>query len=276
MIVVSNVKRFAEAKSNPHDAQQIPKRDGQDDDGAENGDDAGMSLSIEVGKDSQNGEKVADEVAAGIAKKGAGAWEVVGQEPGERATGEERDEGDEVLSGHAGDQGKAEGSDGAEAGAKAVHIIHEIEGVYVRQDPEQGDGVAKREIVNEQSDPSAGGGDEECDGALPGKLHCRAEFIKIIQQAQHEHTDSSGKNGGELDAATIQAVQKQGLRAGGGVVDSWVGWDRPEVDQKSGDESREEKARDNAQTAGKRNGFVMDLAMAGIVDKPDAQAPTFP
>src|SRR5206468_11769607 len=58
---------------------QIDQRHGEDEQRLENGEHLRIFPRVEVRKDRQHGEQIADQVAAGVAQKSAGLREIIGQ-----------------------------------------------------------------------------------------------------------------------------------------------------------------------------------------------------
>src|ERR1035441_658779 len=106
----------------------------------------------------ENGEhrqQVTNEMTAGIAEERAGAREIVGQEAEQGAEGQEGDESHEVLAVRRGNDGEMIGPNCSQAGAEAVHVVHEVEGVDDSENPQDGDGIAEDGAGNKESNPRA-------------------------------------------------------------------------------------------------------------------------
>src|SRR5271169_1314216 len=85
-------------------------------------------------------EQVADEMAAGITEKRAGVRKIPRQKPDERAAHQKTRDSDKVFAVRGGDEREDECANRAESGAKAVHVVHEIERVDDGEQPENRDG----------------------------------------------------------------------------------------------------------------------------------------
>jgi hypothetical protein len=230
---------------------------------------------VEVGEDGEEREEIADEVAAGIAEEDGGLGEIEGEEAEECAGGEEADGGDEVLAVAGGGPGEGPGADEAEAGAEAVHVIHEIGGIDEGNDPEDGDGVAEEGIVDEQGDANAGGGDGGGDEELSTELGEGAEFVFVVPEAERDHSDGAEQDDQELEGAAVEAVAEEvegeGFDEGRNGRCVARGTEEPKAEDRG--EQGDEDAGEDGEAAGEGDGSVMQLAMAGIVDEADAARP---
>src|ERR1035441_5391497 len=106
----------------------------------------------------ENGEhrqQVTNEMTAGIAKERASAREIVGQEAEQGAEGQEGDESHQVLAVRRSNDSEMVGPNRSQAGAEAVHVVHEVEGVDDGENPQDGDGVAEDCAGNKESNPRA-------------------------------------------------------------------------------------------------------------------------
>ena len=79
-------------------------------------------------------------------------------------------------------------ANGSKTGAQAIHVVHEIESVYYREHPENGDAVVEKLIVNKKGDPYSTCGDKRCDHPLPRKLRRGSKLLFVIEQTHQQHS----------------------------------------------------------------------------------------
>jgi hypothetical protein len=89
-------------------------------------------------------------------------------------------------------------------GAKAVHVVHEIEGVDDGEQPENRDGVAKSFVRHEQRDAFACKGDEERDEKLPDEFRQRFQFMFVVEPAENRDGDCAERDDGEFNTAAFK------------------------------------------------------------------------
>ncbi len=169
---------------------------------------------------------------------------------------------------------KIPGADSAEAGAKAVHVVHEVEGVDDGEDPKDGDGVVEELIVNEESDAEATGSDGEGDKELAGEFDGGLQFVFVVENAEDEHSESAEKDSGEFSVTTFETMGEQ-------VSGSRVQWNkfsevRLEQQKERGGQHGKQEASHDREAASERDGAVVDFSVAGIVHQADAKAQLFP
>ena len=167
----------------------------------------------------QHGQQVADQVAAGVAKKGAGFGEIIGQKTEQSAGDQEGHRRHQVLGGSAGgDQAEPGRADGPESGAKAVHVVHEIEGVDDGQNPQGRDGVAEDDVVNEEGDANTRCGDQPARPAI-GRANFAAGCNSTLSSRKpiSNMPKAPGGDAEELRGSAAQAVLEKPHRAGRGV-----------------------------------------------------------
>src|SRR5438045_2281695 len=118
-------------------------------------------------------------MAAGIAEKGASVGEVERKKSKQSAKGQQGDNRDQVLAVSGCDHCKAPRANRSKAGAKAIHIVHEIEGVNNGKDPKDGDCVMKDRVWDEQGDPQSTGRDREGNQELSHEFYSGLQFVFI-------------------------------------------------------------------------------------------------
>ncbi len=79
VVGVAVVKGFSQAPADEDDLDHVEERDGEDQQRNEDGPMAGMADAIEMREDGEDGQEVADEMAAGVAKESTGARKIAGK-----------------------------------------------------------------------------------------------------------------------------------------------------------------------------------------------------
>ena len=278
VVLVADVEGFAETPADVNHGDEVGEDDAEDEQRFEDGKGLHVGGGVEMGEDREEREEIADEVAAGIAEERGGPGEIEGEEAEERAGGEEPDGGDEVLAVAGGGPGEGPDADEAEAGAEAVHVIHEVGGIGEGNDPKDGDGVAEEGIVHEQGDANAGGGDGGGDEELSTELGEGAEFVFIVPEAERDHADGAEQEDQELEGAAVQAVavevQGEGFDEGRNRRLVASGMDEPKAEDRGG--QGDEDTGEDGESTGEGDGSVMQFPMAGVVDEADAAGPGAP
>ena len=77
-----------------------------------------------------------------------------------------------------------ERADCAEAGAEAVHVVHEVEGVDDGENPQHGDGIAEQHAGDKERDAFARGGDGNGDEQLADEFRERVQFVLVVQASR--------------------------------------------------------------------------------------------
>ena len=85
MVIVTDVKRLADAPAQNHDPHQVPQGNRQDQQRTQHSPRMRIFAGIKVWQYCQDGEQIADQMTARIAKKSGSTGKVVGQESDERA-----------------------------------------------------------------------------------------------------------------------------------------------------------------------------------------------
>src|SRR6266403_5125202 len=129
-----------------------------------------MTQGVEVGQNRQDREDITNKVAACVAQKRPGLWKVIRQKTEQRAKSQKGEEPDEILPLCRGYQRKVPRTNGAQACAETVHIVHEVKRINHRQYPEYCYRVAEENVRNEKRNPRAAGGHKKGDSKLPRKL----------------------------------------------------------------------------------------------------------
>ena len=155
-------------------------------------------------EDGHDREQVADEMAAGVAEKGAGVREIPRQKSEQRAAREKARQSDEILAIRRGNERENERADGAQSGAQAVHVVHEIEGVDDGENPENRDGVTENVAGDEQRDALARGGDGEGDEQLADEFRERLQFVLVVQPAEND-------DGDRAKASTASSIARRSM-----------------------------------------------------------------
>ena len=99
-------------------------------------------------------------MAARVTEKGARIGKVVWQKTGQRAARQKRNQRHKVFAIPRCDDRKLPRANRAQSGTKAVHVVHEIEGVDDCEYPQNGNGVTERDAGHEERDAFAGGRDQ--------------------------------------------------------------------------------------------------------------------
>src|SRR5581483_6982009 len=267
MVDVADPERFPVQRADDDDLGEVDQRDGEDEQRRQDGQRSRILFVVKVGEDGHDGEQVADEMAAGIAEKRTGVRKIPRQKTDERAAHEKTNGGDEVFAGGSGDHREEQGADGAEAGAKAVHVVDEIERVENGEQPQDGDGVTEENVVDEQGDAQSGSSHEQGDGELAGQFWKRAKFVFIVDPAENRDGDGADHDHGQFGAASFEAMDDQVGRGR---------FEDPEFEGDDADSGRKQDAEQDGQPTGQGNGAIMDFAMAGVVDQAGPPAPLPP
>src|SRR5262245_16664110 len=122
-------------------------------------------------------------MTAGIAEKRSGFRKIMRKKACQRAAGKEGNEGNQILAFNGGDLRKEPCTDSSQTGAKAVHIVHEIESIDDRKNPKNGDGIRKDRTVNKESDADVRRGDQAGDEKLAGKFYGRLQLMFVVEPA---------------------------------------------------------------------------------------------
>ena len=138
---------------------------------------------------------------------------------------------------------KRERTNGSQAGAKPIHIVHKIERVDHSQDPQRRDRIAEDDVGNKESNPHARGGDGQGDEQLTGKF-CR------------------GPLGGPPGQAVFKKPQRPVRR---------IKNDKERSTQQCGQQTGH-----HSQTTGQGNGDRMNFTMARIIHHTVMAAPMAP
>src|SRR5208337_1911334 len=92
------IERFSQAPAQEDNPDQVQQGHGQHEQGDQDNPTRSLSFrGVEVREDGQDGQEIADEVAAGIAQESSSAGEVVWQETQQGAQGQQGNQGDEIL-----------------------------------------------------------------------------------------------------------------------------------------------------------------------------------
>ncbi len=277
MVCVADIEWLAGAPAQQDDPHKVDEGHGEYQERNQDREFARVSRGMEVREYCEDGEKIAREVAAGVSEEGFCIWEVVWKEAEKCAACQESDGGNEVVHRKGGEEAEVEGGNEAQAGAEAIHVVHEVEGVNDGEDPKDRDGVAEKDVWDEERDPNAGAGEGEGDEELSHELWCGLEFVAVVEPAQEEHGEGADADGGELEGAFGEAVAQEG---GGFVGLRGSGWEArrgvPNQEIDDGQEERQDKTGGHRQPAGERDGGGMDFAMAGIIDESGANGPAPP
>src|SRR3954464_5198503 len=150
VVVVTLVERFSEPPPDQDHLDQVQEGHCQNEQRNQDRPMARMTGAVEMWKNGQDGEEVANKMAAGIAKEGARVGKVIGKETEQRAERQKGNDADEVLAIGSSDHPEIPGANCAQAGAKAVHIVHEIEGVNNSKNPQDGNGVMENRVLDEE------------------------------------------------------------------------------------------------------------------------------
>ncbi len=292
MIIVALIEWLSDAPSEQDHPNEVSERDGENEEGCQHGEITRVKAGVEMREDGEHRQKVTDEVAARIAQKSACAGKVIRQKTKQGTDHQEGNERHEVLSAHRRDDGKVPGANGSQAGAKAVHVIHEIESINDGENPEHGHEVAKHEAGNKDGDAGAAGGHEKGDQGLTGEFDGRGKLVPVVEPADPQHPQGPEKNADELDGPAAEPMPEK--KRGGwveqaevaSVLIGGIGVEREETggvvrvpqeqEGDAGKDARDHQASHDGKPARERDGPVMNLASARIIDQPDLEAPFAP
>src|SRR5271154_2869150 len=97
MVRVANPEWLFVECAEQADLREVEQGNGQHEQRCEHGERMRVSLRVKMRQNRHDGEQVADEMAAGIAKKRTGVGKIPRQKPDERAAYEKARDGDEVF-----------------------------------------------------------------------------------------------------------------------------------------------------------------------------------
>ncbi len=189
------------------------------------------------------------------------------QESQHGSGGQERDGGDEILRVQRGERAEERGADDAKAGAESVHVVHEVERVGDGENPEHGHGVTEKFAGLDQGVAHAGPGVERGEEKLSAEFPRGAKVVSIIQPTQECHSDGTHEDGGQLRGPAVDAVREflHGICV-----------DPLPVQHAGDDEQGHEQACQHGESPRQRDGCVVNLPLARIIDVTKASAQRAP
>ena len=166
-----------------------------------------------------------------------------------------------------GDERKNKRANRTDASTKAVHVVHEVEGIDDGEQPENGDGIAKNFAVHEQGDALARRRHGDGDEYLPDEFRQGFEFVFVVQPAENRDGHGAQREHGKFNRAPVHAMNNCGR--GRNLYDSQLEQNRP-------GSKRQQNSCQHGKTACERNWRAVDFAMARIVNEVRAQTPFAP
>jgi hypothetical protein len=264
MISIAEIKRPAEPPAQADDPDKVAKRDREDEKRDENGHGMRILAVVKMRQDGHDGEQVADEMAAGVAEERGGFRKIIWEKSNQRTAHDQAKKCDQVLAFDGGNHGEKKGAEATQARAKAVHVVHEVEGVDNGENPEHGDGIAEGKILDEEGDADIARGDEAGDDELATKFCGRAQFNFVIQTAKDDDAKSARDDGGEFKTAHLQAMRQEPV--------GQTKARKVPMDHGRPGEQGQNHAGEHTEAAGKGDRSFVDFAMAGVVHQTGAAA----
>ena len=145
-------------------------------------------------------------MTARISEESGGFGEIEGKKTDQRARGEKGHGCHQILPLAGRDQTEPYGADGPHTGAKPVHIIHEIEGVYHGQYPQRRDAKTEDQARHEKSDANARRRDDQGRDELAAEFDGRRQFGFVIEQADEKHPERPRSQTQKAHRAHTQTV----------------------------------------------------------------------
>src|SRR6266540_5071080 len=143
-----------------------------------------MFRRVEMRKNGEHRKQEAGEMTAGVSEEDRRSGKVEGQETQQRPDSKKRDGGHQVLVKQRRLHAEEGGGDDSKTGAKAVHVVQEIERIGDCYNPKHGDREAEEYIRNEQCDTHAAGGDQPGNEHLAGEFQYWAQFMPVVEPTE--------------------------------------------------------------------------------------------
>ncbi len=118
---------------------------------------------MEVGKDGECSDKKTNEMTSGVAEKCLCLGVVKWNESDEGSGDQKSEGGNQVVPWENRVNREDDCANSAEARAKSVHVVVEVECVHQGKEPEKRDDVAECRVWDEERDSRAGSGDNRYD-----------------------------------------------------------------------------------------------------------------